>query len=64
MSRILCHTSVFLRKDEGLATLEWVALASAVIVIAVGLIIIVRPSVNSAASSVGSNLVSSVNSNS
>lgn len=45
-------------------TLEWVALAAAVIVLGIGVILILKPSVNSAASTVGSNLLSAVNSNS
>jgi hypothetical protein len=51
-----------LHEDDGLVTLEWVALATAVI--GIGVITIIKPSVNSAASTVGSNLLSSVNSNS
>ena len=50
--------------DDGLVTLEWVALAAAVIVLGIGVVSIIKPSVNSAASIVGSNLLSSVNSNS
>jgi len=53
-----------LREDEGLVTLEWVALAAAVIVLGIGVVSIIKPSVNTAASVVGSNLLSSVNSNS
>jgi len=53
-----------LRRTEGLATLEWVAIASAVILLAVGVIILLQPRATTAASTVGSNLVSSVNSNS
>ena len=53
-----------LHEDEGLVTLEWVALAAAVIILGVGVVTIIKPSVNSAASTVGSNLLSSVNSNS
>lgn len=53
-----------LSDDEGLVTLEWVALAAAVIVLGFGVVSIIKPSVNSAASIVGSNLLSSVNSNS
>ena len=64
IDRILGRIKAFWRAEEGLATLEWVALAAAVIVLGVGVIIIIRPSVNSAASTVGSNLVSAVNSNS
>jgi len=54
----------FLHADEGLVTLEWVAVAAAVIILGIGVISIIKPSVTTAASTVGSNLVSSVNSNS
>ena len=54
----------FLQDEEGLATLEWVAIAAAVILLGAGVIIILQPSVNTAASGVGSKLVSSVNANS
>jgi len=54
----------FLRRCEGLVTLEWVALASAVILLGIGVITLLQPGVMSAASTVGSKLVSSVNSNS
>jgi hypothetical protein len=50
--------------DDGLVTLEWVALAAAVIILGIGVVSIIKPSVNTAASIVGSNLLSSVNSNS
>lgn len=50
--------------DDGLVTLEWVALAAAVIILGIGVVSIIKPSVNAAASTVGSNLLSSVNSNS
>lgn len=53
-----------MREDDGLVTLEWVALAAAVIILGIGVVTIIKPSVNSAASTVGSNLLSSVNSNS
>jgi Flp pilus assembly pilin Flp len=49
---------------EGLVTLEWVALAAGVIILAIGVISVVRTSVNTAASSIGSKIVSTVNSNS
>ena len=52
------------QEDEGLVTLEWVALAAAVIVLGIGVVSIIKPGVNSAASIVGSKLLSSVNSNS
>lgn len=53
-----------LQEEEGLVTLEWVALAAAVIVLGIGVVSIIKPNVNTAASIVGSNLLSSVNSNS
>jgi hypothetical protein len=54
----------FLADDEGLVTLEWVALASGVIILAVGAASVVRTSANTAASTIGSKIVSTVNSNS
>jgi Flp pilus assembly pilin Flp len=54
----------FLADEEGLVTLEWVALAAAVIILAVGVISTIRTSVNTAASTIGSKIVSTVNSNS
>lgn len=54
----------FLRGDEGLVTLEWVALAAAVIVLAIGVIVVIQTNLNTAASSIGSKIVSTVNSNS
>jgi len=54
----------FLADEEGLVTLEWVALASGVIILAVGVASVVRTSANSAASTIGSKVVSTVNSNS
>jgi Flp pilus assembly pilin Flp len=62
--RILRRVLQFLRDEEALVTLEWVAIAAAVIILGIGVIVILKPSVNSAASSVGSNLISAVNSNS
>ena len=62
--RILRKVQSFLIGEEGLATLEWVAIAAAVILLGVGVIIILQPRVNTAASDVGSKLVSSVNTNS
>ena len=53
----------FLRDDEGLVTLEWVALAAAVIVLAIGVIVVIQTQVNTAASTIGSKIVSTVNSN-
>lgn len=64
IDRIFRRAQHFLRGEEGLATLEWVAIASAVILLGVGVIIILQPNVNTAASSVGSKVVSAVNSNS
>jgi len=54
----------FLRGDEGLVTLEWVALAAAVIVLAIGVIVVIQTNVNTAASSIGSKIINTVNSNS
>jgi len=62
--RIIRRVLRFLRDEEALVTLEWVAIAAAVIVLGIGVVLILKPSVNSAASSVGSNLLSAVNSNS
>ena len=64
IDRIFYRGRHFLRDDTGLVTLEWVALAAAVIVLGIGVIIVIQPNVNSAASTVGSNLLSAVNSNS
>ena len=54
---------LFLRDEEGLVTLEWVALAAAVIVLAIGTIIVIQTQLNTAASTVGSEIVSTVQSN-
>jgi Flp pilus assembly pilin Flp len=54
----------FWNDNRGLVTLEWVALAAAVIVLSIGVISIIQPRVNTAASTVGSKLVSAVQSNS
>ena len=54
----------FLRDEEGLVTLEWVALAAAVIVLAIGVIVVIQTNLNTAASTIGSKIVSTVNSNS
>ena len=64
LNRILQRVLRFLLDEDALVTLEWVAIAAAVIVLGIGVIVILKPSVNSAASSVGSNLLSAVNSNS
>ena len=53
----------FLRDEEGLVTLEWVALAAAVIILAIGVIVVIQTQVNTAASIIGSKIVSTVNSN-
>ena len=54
----------FWNGEEGLVTLEWVALAAGVIILAIGVTSVVRTSVNTAASTIGSKIVSTVNSNS
>jgi Flp pilus assembly pilin Flp len=54
----------FWNDDRGLVTLEWVALAAGVIILAIGVISTVRTSANTAASTIGSKIVSTVNSNS
>ena len=54
----------FIRGDEGLVTLEWVALAAAVIVLAIGVIVVIQTNLNTAASTIGSKIVSTVGSNS
>jgi Flp pilus assembly pilin Flp len=53
----------FLRDEQGLVTLEWVALAAAVIVLAIGVIVVIQGQVNTAASTIGSKIVSTVQSN-
>jgi Flp pilus assembly pilin Flp len=53
----------FFRDDEGLVTLEWVALAAAVIILAIGVVLVIQGQVNTAASTIGSKIVSTVNSN-
>ena len=64
LERIIGRLRFFLRSNDGLVTLEWVVIAAAVIIIGVAVIIILKPSVDVAASSVGSNILSSVNSGS
>ena len=54
----------FLHDDKGLVTLEWVALAAAVMLLSLGVVSLIQPRLNTAASTVGSKLVSSVQSNS
>jgi len=63
MSEFVKGLSRFLRDDEGLVTLEWVALAAAVIVLAIGVIVVIQTQVNTAASTIGSKIVSTVQSN-
>jgi len=53
----------FVRADEGLVTLEWVALAAAVIILAIGVVLVIQTQVNTAASTIGSKIVSTVQSN-
>ena len=50
----------FLRAEEGLVTLEWVALAAAVIVLAIGVVVVIQTQVNTAASTIGSKIISTV----
>lgn len=64
VKNVLGDLAKFLRDDEGLVTLEWVALAAAVIVLAIGVIVVIQGQVNTAASTIGSKIVSTVNSNS
>jgi len=64
LERIIGRLRFFLLSNDGLVTLEWVVIAAAVIIIGVAVIIILKPSVDVAASSVGSNILSSVNSGS
>lgn len=54
----------FLREDQGMVTLEWVALAAAVIFLSAGVVATIHASTNTASSRVGSNLLTAVNSNS
>ena len=54
----------FKRNEDGLVTLEWVALAAAVIILAIGTVIVIQTQLNTAASVVGSQIVSTVQSNS
>lgn len=61
---VLSNLVRFLRDEEGLVTLEWVALAAAVIVLAIGVIVVIQTNLNTAASTIGSKIVSTVNSNS
>jgi Flp pilus assembly pilin Flp len=48
----------FWNDDEGLVTLEWIGLAAAVIVLAVGVISVIQSQVNTAAGSVGNKIAS------
>ena len=61
---VLSNLVRFLREEEGLVTLEWVALAAAVIVLAIGVIVVIQTNLNTAANTIGSKIVSTVNSNS
>ena len=63
-ARLIDQLGHFLADDEGLVTLEWIALAAAVIVLAIGTVIVIQGQLNTAASTVGSAIVSTVNSNS
>jgi Flp pilus assembly pilin Flp len=54
----------FLAEEDGLATVEWVILASGVIILAVGTASVVRSNANSAASTIGSKVIATANSNS
>jgi Flp pilus assembly pilin Flp len=62
--RIFHRLKALVRDDAGLVTLEWVALAAAVIVLAIGVIVVIQTNLNSAASTIGSTIVSTVGSNS
>ena len=61
--RLVSYLKLFLRDEEGLVTLEWVALAAAVIILAIGTVIVIQTQLNTAASTVGSAIVSTVQSN-
>ena len=63
-SSLLNDLARFLGDEEGLVTLEWVALAAAVIVLAIGVVVAIQTDLNTAASTIGSKIVSQVNSNS
>ena len=62
--RFVDRTRQFGRNEDGLVTLEWVALAAAVIILAIGTVIVIQGQLNTAASTVGSAIVSTVQSNS
>jgi len=62
-ARRMSYLKLFLRDEEGLVTLEWVALAAAVIILAIGTVIVIQTQLNTAASTVGSAIVSTVQSN-
>lgn len=53
----------FGRNEDGLVTLEWVALAAAVIILAIGTVVVIQFQLNTAASTVGSQIVTTVQSN-
>lgn len=54
----------FFAGDERLVTLEWVELAAAVIVQAIGIVVVIQGQANTAASTIGSKIVSTDQSNS
>ena len=62
VSAVLKSLARFLRAEEGLVTLEWVALAAAVIVLAIGVIVVIQSQLNTAASHIGSKIISTVDS--
>ena len=62
LSELFKGLARFLGDEEGLVTLEWVALAAAVIVLAIGVIVVIQGQVNTAASKIGSKIVSTVDS--
>ena len=64
MGRFVGRVRQFQRGEDGLVTLEWVALAAAVIILAVGTVVVIQFQLNTAASTVGSQIVSTVNANS
>lgn len=61
---MLSRVMRFFAEEDGLATVEWVVLASGVIILAVGTASVVRSNANSAASSIGSKIIVTANSNS
>ena len=61
---MLSRVMRFLAEEDGLATVEWVILASGVIILAVRTASVVRSNANSAASTIGSKVIATANSNS